>query len=76
MPALNTKGYSSTAPLLGTRPNISESHSEMTTQVPLCIVAGHVAPRVLVCTAFSDDYAVGHVCSAVNRAWARCRDPP
>ena len=28
------------APLLGTRPNISESHSEISTQVPFCIAAG------------------------------------
>ena len=28
------------APFLGTRPNISESHSEISTRVPLCIAAG------------------------------------
>ena len=28
------------APFLGTRPNISESHSEISTRVPFCIVAG------------------------------------
>ena len=35
----NTKGYSSTylAAFLGTRPNISEPHSEIRTRVPLCI---------------------------------------
>ena len=39
MPALNTKGYSSAYPaaFLGTRPNISESHSEISTRVPFCI---------------------------------------
>ena len=35
--ARNTKGYSSTAASLGTRPNISESHSEISTRVPFCI---------------------------------------
>ena len=34
----NTKGYSRR--FLGTRPNISESHSEISTRVPFCI-AGH-----------------------------------
>ena len=34
----NTKGYSSAA-FLGTRPNISESHSETSTRVPFCIGA-------------------------------------
>ena len=33
-----TKGYS--PPFLGTRPNISESHSEISTRVPFCIAAG------------------------------------
>ena len=33
----NTKGYSSTAAFLGTRPSISESHSEISTRVPFCI---------------------------------------
>ena len=28
------------AAFLGTRPNISESHSEISTRVPFCIVAG------------------------------------
>ena len=28
------------AALLGTRPNISESHSEISTRVPFCIAAG------------------------------------
>ena len=32
------------APFLGTRPNISESHSEISTRVPLCI-AGVAVPR-------------------------------
>ena len=36
MPALNTKA----APFLGTRPNISEYHSEISTRVRFCIAAG------------------------------------
>ena len=29
---------------LGTRPNISESHSEISTRVPFCIATGHPEP--------------------------------
>ena len=31
----------------GTRPNISESHSEISTRVPFCIVAGELSSRMV-----------------------------
>ena len=39
----HTNGYSSTAAFLGTRPNISESHSEISARVPSCIARRHRA---------------------------------
>ena len=36
---------SNTALILSTRPNISETHSEISTRVPFCIAAGHTYER-------------------------------
>ena len=46
------------AAFLGTRPNISESHSEISTRVPFCIAAGHVFPTgISVWGGIHDPYA-------------------
>ena len=49
------------APFLGTRPNISESHSEISTQVPFCIAAGRYAATPWRVCGAQDTYKFWHV---------------